>query len=149
MPTKPPTPCRHPGCPALVYSGGYCPQHIKAKPQARRLYDETTRRNDPALAWAAQVRNSSRWQTVRRIQMQTHSTCFDPFKDHSEYAPLARIANHIIPLRVLFETGQHELAYDLSNLASLCTACDARVGAMERRGEDTRQLFKPSATRIL
>jgi 5-methylcytosine-specific restriction enzyme A len=35
MPVRPALPCRHPGCPALVQGGGYCPSH-KRPPRAKR-----------------------------------------------------------------------------------------------------------------
>jgi 5-methylcytosine-specific restriction endonuclease McrA len=35
-----------------------------------------------------------------------------------------------------------ELAYNESNLASLCDACHNQIEALERKGEPTQHLFK-------
>jgi 5-methylcytosine-specific restriction endonuclease McrA len=75
------------------------------------------------------------------MHRRKHPLCCDPFKSHGMLPPLMALVNHIVPLRVCYETSRPELAYNLDNLASLCTACDARIGAMERRGEDTTYLF--------
>lgn len=109
--------------------------------EACRRYDETTRKDDPALAWAKKVRNSAQWQKVRAMHKGVNPCCCDPFKLHGEYPPLGSTTNHITPLRVCFETGRTELAYEWSNLSTLCSSCDARIGAMERKGEDTKPLF--------
>lgn len=140
MPTQPLTPCRHPGCRELVVSG-YCPAHARSKPEARRVYDQTTRRQEPALAWAANVRNGSRWQKVRALYRAQYPTCCDPFGLHKAGPALTAVVNHIVPLRLLYGTDRQEMAYEFGNLASLCTTCDARIGAMERRGESTVHLF--------
>lgn len=140
-------PCSHPGCPTLIEIGSRCAKHQPSAPDCRRVYDQTTRKSDPALAWAAAVRNSARWQAVRASFRALHPTCCDPFQIHGQFAPLMRVVNHIVPLRVLYSTGQHELAFDHNNLASLCTSCDARIGSMERRNEDTTELFKRAKER--
>lgn len=133
MPTKPFQPCRQPGCAALV-PRGYCDAHAKAAP--KRAYDQTTRRNDPALAEAARIRNSSLWQQVRAMHRAQHPLCCDPFKEHGRFpVPMTQV-HHIQGVAV----APH-LAYDPSNLASLCDGCHHRIEALERAGKGTAEHF--------
>jgi 5-methylcytosine-specific restriction endonuclease McrA len=141
MPSAPSYPCRHPGCAALVDDRtGYCAKHQGDVGSARQRYEQTTRRNDPALAWAAGVRSSVRWQKVRTIHKAIEPLCCDPFGEHRNDPYLNEESHHIIPLVTCYSTFQ-ELAYTLSNLAGLCVPCHARVGALERKGKPTAQLF--------
>lgn len=133
MPTKPLQPCRQPGCAALV-PRGYCDAHAKAAP--KRAYDQTTRRNDPALAEAARLRSSARWQTVRALHKAQHPLCCDPFKRHGRFPEPAVDTHHVIGAAV----APH-LAFDFDNLRSLCRGCHAEVEAMERNSRATQHLF--------
>ena len=136
VPTAAPKrPCRKPGCPALV-SSGYCAAHAMAVPTARSIYDSTKRKDNPALALAARIRNGTQWQKVRAIHARTEPLCRDPFGDHSGYPAPRAHGHHVLPLA----THPH-LAYDLGNLASLCVACHRKVEAMERAGQPTQALF--------
>ena len=76
--------------------------------QAKRHYDRTKRKTDPALAGAKRVRSSARWRKLRALKLQR-----DP--------------DHIVSLRA--DINQ---AYVYDNLQSLCTYCHARKTA---RGE--------------
>jgi len=141
MPLAPLKPCRHPMCREFASNRGYCTTHQPMVSEARTRYDQTTRKDDPALAWAKQQRNSSRWQATRSQYRSINPCCCDPFKRHGEYPPLGTVINHVVPLRVCFESGRHELAYEWTNLSTLCSSCDADIGAMERKGQDTKPLF--------
>jgi 5-methylcytosine-specific restriction enzyme A len=134
MPSRPQRPCLHPGCPTLVQSG-YCEKH-KPVANAGAAYDATRRKLDPALALAARIRNSAQWQKVRAQHRAIEPLCRDPFGRHTLLPAFNDCSHHIKPLATY-----PELAFDLSNLAGLCTACHARVGGMERRGEDAEALF--------
>ena len=138
MPTQPPSPCRHPGCPSLVWDhSGYCALHQSDKRISARAYDAGTRRNDPALALAARIRNSVQWQKVRALHKAQCPLCCDPFKVHVLLPRPNQQSHHIMSL-----IERPDLAYDMTNLAPLCTACHGRVEGMERKGEETRHLFK-------
>lgn len=129
-------------CGSLVYQGGgYCDAHKADRMQAKRVYDQTTRTDNPALAWAKQVRDSGQWKKLRTAHNAAYPCCCDPFKRHGEFPPLSKVKNHIVSLRICCETGRQHLAFEWGNLASLCTSCDADIGAMERRGEDVTPLF--------
>jgi 5-methylcytosine-specific restriction endonuclease McrA len=145
MPTTPPRPCRHPACPALVEHGGngLCPSHQSDAGASQRNYDATTRKDSPARAFAAQVRNSTRWQKVRALHKAQNPLCADPFGDHARegIAAMTEQSHHIVSLEAIWNNGEQEQAYDLANLAPLCTRCHRNVEAMERKGECTRHLF--------
>lgn len=138
MPSKPLQPCRQPGCAALAPSG-YCAAH--ARSDARRVYDQTKRKADPALALAARIRNTAQWQKVRALHRQLSPLCCDPFGEHNGMPFPNQTSHHILPLA----THPH-LAYHLANLAPLCTACHARVERIERNGDSTAALFTARVT---
>ena len=138
MPTKPPTPCRHPGCPQLVHDGsGFCALHAADKGMVQSRYDQTTRRNDPALAMAKKIRDSANWQKVRALHRQLQPLCCDPLRLHPGIPQPNQNSHHIIPL------GEApDLAYDLGNLGPTCTRCHQALEARERAGKSTRMLFR-------
>lgn len=146
MATTPPRPCRHPGCPALITAptSGYCAAHASDASYQRTQYDNTTRRNDPALAYAATVRNSSRWRAVRLLHKQQSPLCSDPYRDHSRSGlpAIATQSHHIVSLSDIAKgKADAELAYSLANLASLCASCHRLIEASERKGFSTAHLF--------
>ena len=134
MPTAPQRPCRHPGCPTLIPSGSYCAQH--QRPSAKAVYDQTKRKDDPRLAEAARIRSGAQWQKVRTIHRNEEPICCDPLELHPGQPRFSEHSHHIVPL-----IEDPAKAYDLDNLASLCSACHAEVERRERKGEQTRHLF--------
>lgn len=104
-------------------------------PSIRSDYDQTTRRNDPALALAARIRNGSQWRKVRALHIAQHPLCSDPFGLHRWPVPAAHV-HHVVGLGV-----DASRAYDLGNLASLCVSCHNRVERMEQGGRATQGLF--------
>jgi 5-methylcytosine-specific restriction endonuclease McrA len=131
--------CRHPGCGALV-ARGYCDKHQRSTGKA--LYDATRRKTDPALAMAARIRNSTQWQKVRSLHRSLEPLCCDPFKDHEHRPAPNQASHHILPL-----VTHPQLAFDLANLAPLCTSCHAKVERMERNGLATAYLFTSLSSR--
>lgn len=134
MPTRPLTPCRHPGCAALVPSG-YCELHRRHS--AKTVYDQTRRKADPVLARNDKIRSGGNWKKCREINRAQNPLCFDPFKDHGGWPVPMTDTHHILPLA----THPH-LAYDQSNLVSLCRACHNKIEQMERAQQPTEHLFK-------
>lgn len=103
-----------------------------ARPAAPALgYNQTTRKADPTLAAAQKVYSGRRWQAVRRLVLGKQPLCANPYDTHREmgHAVLGTQVDHIVPLRT-----RPDLAYTLSNLQALCTACHARKSQEERRG---------------
>lgn len=106
------------------------PCHCLSRQQADRAYEQR-RALDPALAAAKRIRNGSRWQHVRRAHLQRSPLCLD-----CKVAGCTRAAvdvDHVIPLVTLVRTNQLQLAYDETNLRSLCRACHSKKSARERR----------------
>lgn len=138
MPYSPSKPCIHPGCGVLVLTGSRCPAHDKG-PTAKRVYDLTSRLNNPALAHAKRFRDSKHWQRFRSYFRAQHPLCCDPFKLHAALPAFTASIHHVIPLHQRMDLGLTE-----SNCRPLCTRCHNRVEGMERRGESTAELFGPT-----
>lgn len=87
---------------------------------------------------ADKFRSSARWQKCRKVHKRMFPLCCDPFGVHAadgHWEPVAE-THHVVPV-----IEEPELALDFDNLRSLCRVCHARVGAMERAGQETRGLF--------
>lgn len=116
--------------------GAYCADHARPRHVSGADYDRTRRKDDPALALAATIRGSARWQRLRDYHRSLAPICCDPFDEHRSVCTLATTSHHVEPI------GQRpDLAFRLENLAPLCTRCHARVERMERSGQPTRHLF--------
>lgn len=139
MPTQPPRACAHPGCCALVVTGPRCPDHAKHAPKV--IYDQTTRRNDPALAAAARFRSRPQWKRFRAWFRAQHPLCCDPFRRHGAMPAFAEAVHHVVPLAL-----RPDLGLTPANCRPLCTACHNRIEGMERRGEPTQHLFAVTPT---
>lgn len=128
------TPCRFPGCRALLDKSGFCPDHQHAAGQSKRDY-EVKRKRDPVLAYAHKVRTGIRWRKVRLHKLAINPLCEDPHGDHQRRGTTvtATQVHHINGLA----THPH-LAYDLSNLMSVCTRCHAQF-EQQARTEARRQ----------
>jgi 5-methylcytosine-specific restriction protein A len=91
MPRRPPSPCTHPGCPALVDGGGRCPDHRDQRASAaRRGYGFAHQR------WRAAI--------LARDPFCVVPGCGKPSTD----------ADHITPIR------QGGNPFDLANGQGLC-----------------------------
>ena len=109
MPTRPNTPCRHPGCAALVpYGQKYCDEH-------RKLHPEETRS-------AASRGYGSRWQKASKQFLAAHPLCEECLKG-GRYVK-ATVVDHIKPHR-----GDRTLFWDQNNWRGLCKSChDKKTG---------------------
>jgi len=123
MPLSPPSPCTHPGCPALCRTPR-CPEHTKQQNAARQDDD------------AYRLRGSGRWKRFRDWHKGKYPLCCDPFKIHGELPPATAHTHHVIPV-----SERPELLCYESNARSLCVECHARIEGMERNGKRTRELF--------
>lgn len=136
MPTAPAKPCRHPGCPALIRagSGAYCDQHKRSSGKA--VYDQTRRRDDPALALNARIRSTAAYQRHRAVFRARNPLCCDPLGYHRGFPePMAHM-HHVIPM-----AERPDLALDSDNCRALCVRCHAEIERRERAGERTAGLF--------
>ena len=119
MPLSAPTPCRHPGCGAVLVKPGYCDTHRKA---VHRDYGRARRGFDVEVGFYA----SAQWRAVRAAFLRTHPTC-RACEAKGRLTP-AVVADHVQPLKV----GGARL--DVANLQPLCISCHNRKTASERAG---------------
>ena len=110
----------------------------RPKSEQRRAYDQQ-RKHSPALAQAARIRGSVRWQKVREWFRKQNPLCADPFGDHASERRTV-VADQVHHIQALAK--RPDLAFDASNLAGLCTECHNRIERMERAGKPTAELFK-------
>ena len=103
--------------------------------EASRIYNNTTRRNTPALALAQHIRNSANWRNFRKMFLAEHPLCTDPYKNCGVRA--ASDVHHIVGLAV-----RPDWAFLESNCAALCEHCHSKVEADERAGKPTQGLFR-------
>ena len=115
MPRKAPTPCRHPGCPAVLEVSGYCDKHRAAM---HRDYDRT-RRHEPERAFY----KSLAWQRTRAAFLRAHPLCCAC--EAKGLVVAARAVDHIQPIK----SGGDRL--DWRNLQALCIACHNRKTTSE------------------
>lgn len=116
MPRKAPTPCRHPGCAAVLSSAGYCDVH---RPASHRDYGRARRRFDAEVDFY----RSGHWRSVRWAYLCEHPLCAICL-GHERYVP-ATVVDHIVPIK---DGGDR---FDTANLQSLCVSCHNRKTARE------------------
>lgn len=115
MTWKPPRPCLHPGCPALVADGNRCGDHQR----------DQRRREDSRRGSSAQRGYNAAWQRARKRYLRENPFCVDC--ERAGQVTAATIVDHIEPHR-----GDQELFWDEDNWQSLCkTHHDQKTG----RGE--------------
>lgn len=106
MPSKPPHPCAHTGCPALIPAGErYCAEHAKAAPR-HRAYDRG-RESSSRRGYGAQ------WRRVRDYVLNLHPGC-------------ARCDAPAVEVHHIQHVDKGGALYELSNLEPLCHRCHMR-----------------------
>ena len=77
------------------------------------------------------LRSSGRWQALRRMVLRRGPLCADPWGHHAEdgRAVPADEVHHVRP--AVQDPG---LFFDPGNLTGLCSACHAKISALERAG---------------
>lgn len=123
------TPCRYPGCHAILPRPGYCAAHQHVAPNHDADYDRR-RHNDPALAAAAAFRNSAKWRRVSRAFLAEHPLCADPLGTHNRAGETAsaKDVHHIIPI-----VAAPDRALDHDNLMPVCRRCHNRIERQTER----------------
>ncbi len=116
MPVRAPTPCRHPGCPALVTTPGFCDQHRAA---VHRDYGRARRGFDTERTFY----QSEAWRDVRAAFLREHPLCRQCQAKGLLVA--ARVVDHVRPIK---EGGTR---FDAANLQSLCVPCHNAKTARE------------------
>ena len=116
MPRRPDTPCKHPGCPALVpYGTSYCEKH------------KIEHRSDRASA--AERGYGSAWQKARKRFLQMHPLCVRCMEE-GKYVK-ATVVDHVKPHR-----GDPMLFWDEGNWQPLCKPCHDRKTMTEDRWKE-------------
>lgn len=118
MPSRPNTPCRHPGCAALVpYGKKYCEKHRNLHPEDKRS--------------AGSRGYGAAWNKARKCYLETHPLCVECLKQ-GRYIKATDI-DHIKPHR-----GDSVLFWDQNNWQSLCY----RHHSIKTRNEDHPPEYK-------
>ena len=108
MPLSVPTPCRYPGCAALLNKPGYCDTH---RPTAHRDYGRARRGFDSERGFY----QSAQWRAVRFAFLRAHPLCVR-CQARGRLVP-AVVADHVQPLK----DGGARLEWH--NLQALCVPC--------------------------
>ena len=117
MPSRPNTPCRHPGCAALVpYGTKYCEKHRPLHPEDNRS--------------AAGRGYGSKWQKARKRYLNAHPLCVECMKE-GRYVKASDV-DHIIAHR-----GDPKLFWDERNWQALCH----RHHSVKTRREDNTPTY--------
>lgn len=112
MPSKPPHPCAHPGCPKLTLER-FCIEHAKAEARRYNRYDR-----DPA----SKKRYGHQWQKVRARFLAANPLCAECLA-RGITTPASEV-HHILPLS---RGGTH----DEDNLMALCKPCHSAISARD------------------
>lgn len=107
------TPCAAPGCPELTYAR-YCEEHSKQRGQ----YDRDR--------GSAAVRGyDRRWRRIRRMFLNRHPLCANPFNTHPSSIPATEV-HHVVALQ---DGGSHSF----DNLEALCKPCHSNITHQEMK----------------
>ena len=116
MPRKAPTPCRYPGCAAVLTTPGYCDAH---RAEIHRDYGRARRGFDSEMGFY----QSTAWRAVRAAYLREHPTCVRCARRGRVVA--AVVVDHVVPLK---DGGAR---FDWANLQGLCIACHNAKTARE------------------
>ena len=124
MAKRAPTPCRYPGCAAVLGTPGYCDRHRVA---VNRDYGRARRGFDTEVGFYQSVR----WRAVRAAFLREHPMCAACAARGRVVA--AVVADHVVPVK---DGGAR---FDTGNSQALCisdhNAKSARETARRRRGD--------------
>lgn len=116
MPLAAPTPCRYPGCAAILIKPGYCAEHRSTR---SRDYGRARRGFDSERGFY----QSTQWRAVRATFLRKHPLCVRC--QQGERIVAAVVVDHIQPLK------RGGARFDESNLQALCVSCHNRKTARE------------------
>ena len=116
MPRSAPTPCRYPGCAAVLATPGYCDRHRVA---VHRDYGRARRGFDTELGFY----KSAQWRAVRAVFLREHPVCSLCAARGRVVA--AVVVDHVVPVK---DGGAR---FDVANLQALCVTCHNRKTAQE------------------
>jgi len=122
MPTKPPRPCSHPGCPELVTDGARCQKHQREEFRRKTAVamQDTSKQDDKRFY------DSALWKRVRAQVLREDPYCRECRRN--KRIVLADVVDHIDRI----QAGGSRLA--ASNLQPLCHPCHNAKRAREALG---------------
>jgi len=118
MPSRAPTGCRHPGCPALLATPGYCERH---RGWVHRDYGRARQGFDTEIGFY----RSAAWRRCREAFLRVYPLCRPCLKAGRSVE--ARVVDHVVPIK------NGGARFDWDNLQALCVACHNRKTASETR----------------
>jgi 5-methylcytosine-specific restriction enzyme A len=121
MPRSAPTPCRYPGCAAVVATPGFCEAH---RPLIHRDYGRARRGFDAEVGFY----QSRQWRSVRAAFLREHPLC-GACGAKGLLLP-ARVVDHVQPIK---DGGARFDEPTCSRCA--CPVTTARPHASQRRGQ--------------
>jgi len=106
------------------------PVHSPHRPRRDYREEAISRQQRPEQVDIDAIRHTMRWQKVRKYYLASYPLCADPYGVHQREQRIeaASQVDHVIPL-----ASRPDLAYDWTNLQSLCVPCHARKSMQERR----------------
>lgn len=119
MPFRAPTPCRHPGCGAVLTTPGYCDAHSA---EQHRDYGRARRGFDTERGFY----QSAAWRAVRAAFLRAHPLC--RLCETRGLLVAAMAVDHITPIK---DGGER---FDWINLQGLCVSCHNAKTARETAG---------------
>ena len=119
MPRSAPTPCRYPGCAAVLATPGFCPQH---QASTHRDYGRARRGFDAEVGFD----QSKAWRVLRAAVLRDGPLCVACQAKGRLVA--ATVVDHVVPLK---DGGAR---FDRANLQPLCVSCHNRKTARETAG---------------
>lgn len=122
MPTKPPRPCSHPGCPELVTTSSRCQAHTRDEHKRKTRVRMQSERNREDKRFY----DSAIWLKLRAFVLRTEPWCRE-CKSQRRMA-LAEVVDHITPI------SAGGARTNLENLQPLCHACHNRKRWRESKG---------------
>lgn len=121
MPRSAPTPCRYPGCGAVLAVPGYCAQH---RAMSHRDYARMRRGFDTQVDFY----RSSRWRALRAAVLREQPLC--GACERAGALTAARVVDHVVPIK---DGGER---FARANLQTLCVPCHNRKSAKERAARE-------------
>lgn len=119
MPRRAPTPCRYPGCAAVLDVPGYCVAHAALR---HRDYGRARRGFDAQTGFY----QSRQWRVVRAAFLRENPLCA-ACAGRGGLVP-AKVVDHVVPIK---DGGAR---YEATNLQALCISCHNRKTARESAG---------------
>lgn len=116
MPRSAPTPCRYPGCAAVVATPGFCDAH---RPLIYRDYGRARRGFDAEVGFY----QSARWRNARAAVLRDNPLCCR-CQAKGVLQP-AKVVDHIVAIKLGGER------FERANLQSLCVPCHNAKTASE------------------